>query len=74
MSINCAIGHAAVDKLSEQAMLVQNDFCNDDPAVSPDGRFVIIRSGGDESRDASAPTLVVVQHWAEELKRLVPAK
>ena len=169
-NIYCAIGHAAADKLSEQAMLVQNDFCNDYSAVSPDGRwiaydsvlagryeiyverypemggrqqistnggrlplwspsgrelyfasldtrqilavpiqpgppltaggsqvifegeflapqtgwrpydigpdgrFVIIRSGGDESRDASAPDMVVVQHWAEELKRLVPAK
>ena len=42
--------------------------------IGPDGRFVIIRSGGDGARDASAPTVIVVQHWAEELKRLVPAK
>ena len=42
--------------------------------VGPDGRFVIIRSGDDRARTASAPTVVVVQHWAEELKRLVPAK
>jgi eukaryotic-like serine/threonine-protein kinase len=170
VSINCAIGHATVDKLSEQAMLVQNDFCNDYAAVSPDGhwiaydsqlsgrveiyverypelggrqqistnggrmplwsangrelyfssldarqmlavpiqpgppltagaaqkifegeflppqtgwrpydigpdgRFVIIRAGGDGTREASAANMVVVQHWVEELKRLVPAK
>ena len=168
-TILCAIGHAAVDKLTEQAMLVQNDFCNDYAAVSPDGRwiaydsvvsgrqeiyverypemggrqqistsggrmplwsangrelyfssldarqmlavpiqpgppltaggaqvifegeflapqtgwrpydvgpdgrFVIIRNGGDSTRDASV-SLVVVQHWSEELTRLVPAK
>jgi serine/threonine-protein kinase len=170
VTINCAIGHAAVDKFSEQTMLVQNDFCNDYSAVSPDGRwiaydsafsgrvevyverypelggrqqistnggrmplwsangrelyfsnldarqilavpiqpgppltagaaqkifegefllpqtgwrpydvgpdgrFVIIRAAGDGTREASAANLVVVQHWVEELKRLVPAK
>ena len=170
VSINCAIGHAVVDRLSEQTMIVENGFCNDYAAVSPDGRwiaydsavsgrieiyverypemggrqqistnggrmplwsangrelyfshldarqmlavpiqpgppltagaaqkifegefllpqtgfrpydigpdgrFVIIRNGGDGARDASAPNLIVVQHWAEELKRLVPAK
>lgn len=42
--------------------------------IGPDGRFVIIRNGSAGAADASAPTLVVVQHWAEELKRLVPAK
>jgi Tol biopolymer transport system component len=168
-TILCAIGHAAVDKLTEQVMLVRNDFCNDYAAVSPDGRwiaydsvvsgrqeiyverypeldsrqqistgggrmplwsangrelyfssldarqmlavpiqpgppltaggaqvifegeflapqtgwrpydvgpdgrFVIIRNGGDSARNASVP-LVVVQHWSEELTRLVPAK
>jgi len=170
VSINCAIGHAAVDKLSEQTMFLQNDFCNDYSAVSPDGRwiaydsavsgrieiyverypelggrqqistaggrmplwsangrelyfssldarqilavpiqpgppltaggaqkifegeflppqtgwrpydlgpdgrFVIIRNGSGGARDASVPNLVVVQHWTEELKRLVPVK
>jgi hypothetical protein len=41
--------------------------------IGPDGRFVIIRSGDAEARDASVPNLVVVQHWAEVLKRLVAA-
>jgi serine/threonine-protein kinase len=42
--------------------------------VSPDGqRFLMIKEGGAEG--AAAPTsIVVVQHWVEELKRLVPAK
>jgi hypothetical protein len=42
--------------------------------VAPDGaRFLMIKEGeglGDAS--AAAPTIVVVQHWVEELKRLVP--
>jgi hypothetical protein len=42
--------------------------------VSPDGqRFLMIKApGGDAS--FAAPSLVVVQHWDEELKRLVPTK
>jgi hypothetical protein len=40
--------------------------------VTPDGtRFLIMKEGGD-STDTTAPVIVVVQHWAEELKRLVP--
>jgi serine/threonine-protein kinase len=42
--------------------------------VSPDGqRFLMIKEGG---LDGTAPptSLVVVQHWLEELKRLVPTK
>jgi len=40
--------------------------------VSPDGqRFLMIKEGG---LDGTAPpvSLVVVQHWVEELKRLLP--
>jgi serine/threonine-protein kinase len=42
--------------------------------VSPDGqRFLMIKEGGADG--AAAPTsIVVVQHWVEELKRLVPTK
>jgi Tol biopolymer transport system component len=42
--------------------------------VSPDGeRFLMIKEGGPDG--TAAPTsIVVVQHWVEELKRLVPAK
>jgi len=39
--------------------------------VAPDGRFLLVRF--DESaRRASPPEVVLVQHWFEELKRLVP--
>jgi hypothetical protein len=43
--------------------------------VSPDGqRFLIIKEEG-PLEDTSAPNqLRVVQHWFEELKRLVPTK
>ena len=38
--------------------------------VSPDGqRFLMIKAAG---ADATAASIIVVQHWQEELKRLVP--
>ena len=39
--------------------------------VGPDGRFLMIKGGGTDPTAAPAG-LVVVQHWGEELKRLVP--
>ena len=42
--------------------------------VSPDGkRFLMIKEGGGPSQPP-APTIVVVQNWQEELKRLVPTR
>ena len=42
--------------------------------VSSDGqRFVMIKEGGGTDQIAAASQIIVVQHWAEELKRLVPA-
>jgi eukaryotic-like serine/threonine-protein kinase len=42
--------------------------------VSPDGqRFLMIKGPGTETSTAS-PTLILVQHWDTELKRLVPTK
>ena len=42
--------------------------------VSPDGRrFLMIKPIGADQTAASA-SVVVVQHWTEELKRLVPTK
>ena len=42
--------------------------------VSPDGqRFLMIKEGGADGPPAPA-SIVVVQHWVEELKRLVPTK
>ena len=42
--------------------------------VSPDGqRFLKIKAPGTDA-GAAPPALIVVQHWDEELKRLVPTK
>jgi len=41
--------------------------------ISPDGqKFLMIKQGS--SDQAPPPQIVVVQHWTEELKRLVPAE
>ena len=42
--------------------------------VSRDGRrFLMIKEGGADGTAAPA-SIIVVQHWVEELKRLVPTK
>ena len=55
--------------LFESSMASQNGSRPFD--VAPDGRFFIIRSGQTEA-GVAAPNLILVQHWIEELKRLVP--
>ena len=42
--------------------------------VAPDGRFLMIKVGA-TTDDGSAPTtqIILVEHWFEELKRLVPS-
>ena len=41
--------------------------------VSPDAqRFLMIKEGGGAEDTSAAPSLIVVQNWTEELKRLVP--
>jgi hypothetical protein len=42
--------------------------------IAPDGRFLIIRSSQSDPGGSSAPSMIVVQHWFEELKRLAPTK
>jgi hypothetical protein len=43
--------------------------------VSPDGqRFLMIKEGGGSGQTAAPASLIVVQHWVEELKRLAPTK
>jgi eukaryotic-like serine/threonine-protein kinase len=43
--------------------------------ISPDGqRFLMIKEGGGADQTAAPPQIIVVQHWTEELKRLVPTK
>jgi Tol biopolymer transport system component len=58
--------------LFESAMLI--DRGNRPYDITPDGRFLIIRSGQADPGGSAAPSMVVVQNWFEELKRLVPAK
>jgi eukaryotic-like serine/threonine-protein kinase len=42
--------------------------------ISPDGqRFLMIKEGGTDG-NAAPTSIIVVQHWVEELKRLVPTK
>ena len=41
--------------------------------VAPDGqRFLMITEGGGAEDTSAAPTIIVVQNWFEELRRLVP--
>ena len=43
--------------------------------ISPDGqRFLLVKAGDGSGQAAAPPSLIVVQHFDEELKRLVPAK
>ncbi len=41
--------------------------------VLPDGRFAVIRGDQAEAAGGTAPQMVIVQHWFEDLKRLVPS-
>jgi len=43
--------------------------------VSPDGeRFLMIKATGASDKTSAPTNLIVVEHWFEELKRLVPTK
>jgi serine/threonine-protein kinase len=43
--------------------------------IAPDGQqFLMIKEGGGADQTAAPASLIVVQHWVEELKRLVPTK
>jgi hypothetical protein len=42
--------------------------------ISPDGqRFLMMKAGGGPDQTGAPPSLIVIQHFDEELKRLVPA-
>ena len=64
-------------KIGAERKLFDGSFRTSGPGirpydVTPDGkRFVMIRG---DSATAESPRLIVVQHWTEELKRLVPAR
>ena len=41
--------------------------------ISPEGaRFLMLKTGGGSNATAAATSIIVVQNWFEELKRLVP--
>jgi hypothetical protein len=43
--------------------------------ISPDGqRFLLIKERGGADQTAAPPQIIVVQHWVEDLRRLVPTK
>jgi serine/threonine-protein kinase len=42
--------------------------------AAPDGRFLAIRSGQADTNLGTVSTIIVVQNWTEELKRLVPIR
>jgi hypothetical protein len=42
--------------------------------VSADGKRFLLLKDVKEANARETPQLVLVQHWAEELKRLVPSK
>jgi serine/threonine-protein kinase len=60
-------------KIFDRRYFVGNSVGSRTYDVSSDGqRFLMIKTPGSDS--GTAPLLVVVQHWDEELKRLVPTK
>ena len=42
--------------------------------IAPDGRFVIVRSGQADAASGTSWNMILVQHWFDELERLVPVK
>jgi Protein kinase domain/WD40-like Beta Propeller Repeat len=42
--------------------------------LAPDGRFIVIRPAEEKTGRGAAPSLILVQNWFEELKRLVPTR
>jgi hypothetical protein len=42
--------------------------------VAPDGQQFLMIKEGDADQTTMPPSLIVVQNWAQQLKRLVPTK
>ena len=62
-------------KLLERGYYTPSGYSGRTYDVSPDGqRFLMIKDGGGTDQSAAPTSLIVVQHWTEELKRLVPTK
>jgi serine/threonine protein kinase len=65
------LDRAVAIKILPEAFAVDTERSYD---ISPDGqRFLMIKEGGADGTAAPA-SIIVVQHWVEELKRLVPTK
>ena len=70
---------AAAWRASSPAKLLQAryffDFATAPFDISPDGgRFLMIKETAAGSANQRRPRIMVVKHWSEELKRLVPTK
>jgi Tol biopolymer transport system component len=62
-------------RLFEGRYLMDAIFTGRTYDVSPDGqRFLMIKLDGGSIDTSAPPSIIVVQHWTEELKRLVPTK
>ena len=66
-------GNGRAEVLFEFPML-SNLAANRSYDVTPKGRFVIIRSDPAQDGDSAPSSMILVQNWTEELKRLVPTK
>jgi serine/threonine-protein kinase len=61
--------------IKEGYATVSGSFSGRTYDISPDGqRFLLIKEGGGSEQTAAPVTLIVVQHFDEELKRRVPTK
>ncbi|MSR37023.1 MAG: hypothetical protein EXR95_10370 [Gemmatimonadetes bacterium] len=59
--------------IKEGYVTVPGGFVGRTYDISPDGqRFLLINAGGGSGQTAAPTSLIVVQHFDEELKRLVP--
>ena len=64
---------AATPLIKEGYFTIQGGFPARSYDIAPDGqRFLMIKLAGGSDQIAAPASLIVVQHWVEELKRLVP--
>ena len=55
-----------------EGLFYSNIHLTEHLAISPDGRFIVVRQAGVTDDPSSAHRVVIVQHWLPELLRLVP--
>jgi hypothetical protein len=61
-------------KLLERGYYPPSGYVGRTYDVSPDGQRFLMIKAAETDAGAAPPALIVVQHWDEELKRLVPTK